>query len=304
MRWLERNTVPLTSLADRAIARRALDALARRKDGNAASATTVNRKRAVLFNVLEYAVELGYFEANPLRAVKWRAPKTAEAVDPRIVVNPAQATALLAAVADHGETGRRLKAFFGAMYYGALRPGEAADLTKMSLQLPERGWGQLLLTSSAPATGANWSDTGQRRDKRGLKHRARKEVRVVPCAPPLVALLREHITEFGVQPDGRLFAGVRGGPLSESTYGRIWQKARQAALGEQLAATPLAGRPYDLRHAAVSTWLNAGVDAPRVAEWAGHSVAVLLRIYAKCVYGQDEAARQRIEAALQRPHTA
>lgn len=25
-----------------------------------------------------------------------------------------------------------------------------------------------------------------------------------------------------------------------------------------------------------------------MAEWAGHSVNVLLRVYAKCVYGQDE----------------
>lgn len=44
---------------------------------------------------------------------------------------------------------------------------------------------------------------------------------------------------------------------------------------------PPAGRPHDLRHAAVSTWLN-GVEATRVAEWAGHSVHVLLRVYAKC----------------------
>ena len=35
-----------------------------------------------------------------------------------------------------------------------------------------------------------------------------------------------------------------------------------------------------------------------MAEWAGHSVNVLLRVYAKCVYGQEEVARQRIEAAL------
>ena len=298
VRWLERNTLPLTALADRATARGALDALTRRKDGTAAGATTINRKRAVLFNVLEYAVELGYFDANPLRAVKWRAPKTAEAVDPRVVVNPTQAAALLDAVAAQGETGRRLKAFFGVMYYSALRPGEAAALTETSLQLSDAGWGQLLLADSAPATGASWSDTGTRRDKRGLKHRARKEVRPVPCPPPLVAMLRRHLDEFGTQPDGRLFAGVRGGPISESTYGRVWQKARAAALGEQLAATPLAGRPYDLRHAAVSTWLNAGVDAPRVAEWAGHSVAVLLRIYTKCIYGQDEAARTRIELVL------
>jgi len=34
-------------------------------------------------------------------------------------------------------------------------------------------------------------------------------------------------------------------------------------------ASALAGRPYDLRHAAVSLWLNAGVPATEVAERAG-----------------------------------
>lgn len=48
----------------------------------------------------------------------------------------------------------------------------------------------------------------------------------------------------------------------------------------------------------MSTWLNAGVPAPQVAEWAGHSVHVLLKVYAKCIDGQEEAARRRIENAL------
>jgi hypothetical protein len=74
--------------------------------------------------------------------------------------------------------------------------------------------------------------------------------------------------------------------------------ARREALGEIDAATPLMGRPYDLRHAAVSTWLNAGVPAAQVAEWAGHSVDVLLRVYAKCIAGQQDAAKQRIEDAM------
>jgi len=42
-------------------------------------------------------------------------------------------------------------------------------------------------------------------------------------------------------------------------------------------ASPLARRPYDLRHAAVSLWLSAGVPPAQVAERAGHSVEVLLR---------------------------
>jgi len=31
----------------------------------------------------------------------------------------------------------------------------------------------------------------------------------------------------------------------------------------------------------------------QVAEWVGHGVDVLLRIYAKCVVGQDELAKRR-----------
>jgi len=64
----------------------------------------------------------------------------------------------------------------------------------------------------------------------------------------------------------------------------------------------LARRPYDLRHAAVSTWLNAGIPAPQVANWAGHSVDVLLRVYAKCISGQQTEAKRRIEEAT-RPRT-
>jgi integrase len=79
---------------------------------------------------------------------------------------------------------------------------------------------------------------------------------------------------------------------------RVWHQARAMAFTAEQLASPLARRPYDLRHACLSTWLNAGVPATQVAEWAGHSVNVLLRVYAKCLDGQDEAAKHRIEQAL------
>jgi len=110
--------------------------------------------------------------------------------------------------------------------------------------------------------------------------------------------LRGHIGQFGTAPDGRLFRGYRGGDLSESVYGRVWQGARLLAFPPALAASPLAGRPYDLRHACLSTWLNAGVDPTQVAEWAGNTVEVLMRVYAKCIHGRDEINRKRIEDAL------
>jgi len=46
----------------------------------------------------------------------------------------------------------------------------------------------------------------------------------------------------------------------------------------------------------VSTWLNAGLPSTQVAEWAGHSLAVLLQIYGKCLVGQRRP--RRIDAVL------
>jgi integrase len=73
----------------------------------------------------------------------------------------------------------------------------------------------------------------------------------------------------GTAPDGRLFPGTRGGMLSESVYGRTWHAARYTALGPELAATALA-RPYDLRHAALSLWLNATGAPAEIAARAGN----------------------------------
>jgi integrase len=142
---------------------------------------------------------------------------------------------------------------------------------------------------------------GSHRERRQLKHRARGDSRIVPTHPELTSLLRAHLAQFGTAPDGRLFSGVRGGELPTITYRRAWIKARQMVLTAAEQASPLARRPYDLRHACLSTWLNGGVYPTQVAEWAGHGVDVLLRIYAKCVVGQDELAKRRIDEALRQP---
>jgi integrase len=120
----------------------------------------------------------------------------------------------------------------------------------------------------------------------------------VPIPPDLVRFLRQHIERHGVTEDGRLFRAARGGYLSESVYGRVWHDARAKALTPEQQASPLAGRPYDLRHAAVSLWLNGGVPATEVARRAGHGVAVLLKVYAGCIHGEEELVNKRIERAL------
>lgn len=299
--WLERNTRDVADLAQPSVVRGVLSALGRTGTGAPAAASTVQRQRGVLVNIGEYAVERRLLARNPITNVAWRVPRAVKGVDRRVVVNADQARALLDAVRQRKPSGRRLVAFFGVMYFAALRPSEAVTLRRSNLVLPGQGWGELLVERSTPEAGGSWTDSGRRREERGLKHRAVGEVRLVPCPPSLTVLLREHLDEFGTTADGRLFRGLRTEDLAESTYCRVWRKARETALTAEEIAAPLARRPYDLRHAAVSTWLNAGVPSTQVAEWAGHSVAVLHQIYAKCIVGQEEAARQRIAAALGEP---
>ena len=121
----------------------------------------------------------------------------------------------------------------------------------------------MILTGACPRTAAAWTSNGKPHELRGLKHRPTGTVRIVPIPPILVSLLRQHIRESGTASDGRLFRSTRGGPLSESVYGRVWHAARQAALGPAQAATPLARRPYDLRHATLSCGCTPAARPPR-----------------------------------------
>ncbi|WP_433248552.1 hypothetical protein ACQPYK_00735 [Streptosporangium sp. CA-135522] len=166
--------------------------------------------------------------------------------------HPPQARELLAAVTYVGrlDRGRHLRGFFACPYFGGLRPAEALGLRKQDCHLPATGWGRLILAKSKPQTNKKWTDSGAAHDDRGLKHRAEGEGRPVPVPPELVAILREHIEEFGVHEDGRLCRGSRGGVISIGTYCEAWKAARTFALTPEQQISPLAARPYDLRHAA------------------------------------------------------
>ncbi|GAA0662826.1 hypothetical protein GCM10009548_33050 [Streptomyces malaysiensis subsp. malaysiensis] len=275
-----------------------LDTLKLKLDGSAAAAETVRRKKNTLVNALKYAVDLGEFKENPISAARWQKPKVVQTVDPRVVANPTQARSLLCAVSYVGKTrrsrGRHLMAMFAAMYYGAFRPAEAVGLALPDCTLPKSGWGRVLLHRTRPLAGKQWTDTGEVHDDRGLKNRAEKETRPVPIPPQLVAILRDHVETYGTADDGRLFFNERGGLVASCTYYRVWHEARGLALPPDQVASPLVGRPYDLRHSALSTWLNAGVDPTEVAERAGNSVEVLFARYAKCLYGRQEIANGRI----------
>jgi integrase len=303
--WLEKNSLPVRELSRPAVARAVLDAISLRQDGRHAGATTIARKRSVFANVLRYAVELEELPADPLIRLSWQPPKVSETVDRRVVVNPRRARELLTAVTYVGQRGggerargQRLMALYACMYFGALRPGEAVALRQRNCYLPDTGWGRLTLENSRPEVNRRWTDSASAHEERGLKHRPARATRRVPIPPELVDIIRTHIDSFGTGGDGRIFNSERGHVIASTAISDVWAEARTIALTPEQVASPLAGRPYDLRHAAVSLWLNAGVSPPEVAERAGHSVEVLLRVYAKCLDDGEQLANNRIQAAL------
>ncbi|MEU7839126.1 site-specific integrase [Nonomuraea sp. NPDC049129] len=300
--WITNASVLVADLAEYDRITTALDACARKMDGTAAAPSYYSRRRRVLFNVLRYAVFKKRLVKNPLsEELDWKAPETevCEEIDPAVVASPEQVHELLTAVSYSGwRRGDRLVAFFACMYYAMMRPSEVTALRREDCTLPEKGWGRLLLSGSAPTVGTKWTDNGQAHEQRGLKGRPRKAKRIIPIPPVLVAILRAHMQRHGVAPDGRLFRTERGGVLYKSGYVRTWKTARALALTPSQAASQLAKRPYDLRHAGVSLRLNAGVPATQVAQWAGHSVEVLLKIYAKCIDGQDHVWHTMLDGAL------
>jgi hypothetical protein len=331
--WLERASLPMSELQeDLRHIRAALRACGCKQDGSPASDEYFRRRRRTFYNALKYAVRDKRLTVNPLddRQQNWKKVEVEETIDPRCVANPQQVADLLAGVTYVGRTqGPRFVAFFGCMYYALMRPSEVSGLITSGCTLPasckECGadltgkvvgntteqrpcrheqvvceWGVLEFSTTHPAVGKQWTDTGEVHETRGLKGRKRKTTRRVPIPPELVALLRWHLDRYGTAPDGRLFRSLRnGGKLHPSTWSRIWSTARTFALAPDQVDSLLAKRPYDLRHAGVTWRLNAGVAPAQVADWAGHSVEVQRRIYERVMAGQDDHWIERMNHARQ-----
>ena len=122
-----------------------------------------------------------------------------------------------------------------------------------------------------PAPGPEWTDHGSSRETCGLKHRTTSENPQHPPPAP-VQLLRAHIHRYGTGPAGACFA-------PPAAAGRTTPAAPRPA---GIPASPPAGSTP----CAVSLWLNVGVLVTEVARRAGHDVAVLLRVYLKCIDGR------------------
>ncbi|MEV8588480.1 site-specific integrase [Streptomyces sp. NPDC051180] len=311
LKWVQRHSLTMAAWEDESTVEAVLRVAATKLDGTPVAASSARRTKRVLNVLFEHAVKKKVLKENPLPKGKGSsstAAKTSSAVDKRSLLNQDQAAKLLGWVYGRPRGGQRLHTFFAAMYYAGARPEEVVAIDVGDVRLPDADaddqWGELLLHTAHPEVGKQWTNTGEVREQRGLKGRAADDTRTVPCRPALTRILRAHIDREGLKPGELLMQGERGGDLAGSVIRRAWRRARKEVLTPYEFGSPLGRRVYDLRHSCLTNWLNAGVPAATAAEWAGNSVPVLLATYARCIDGQLDDLKQRIEEAGELPDPA
>jgi integrase/recombinase XerC len=101
--------------------------------------------------------------------------------------------------------------------------------------------------------------------------------RVVPILP----LVRDAVSDYArqcpwsIEPNGPLFLGAKGGPLSQGMVQKAMAKAR-LVLGLPATATP-----HALRHSFATHLLSAGADLRSLQELLGHASLGSTQIYTK-----------------------
>ncbi|MFI9556715.1 tyrosine-type recombinase/integrase [Nonomuraea endophytica] len=303
--WVAEHSRPVADLDDDAAIRGVLASLGTLFNGKPTAPGGMRKRRATFYSALDLAVERKLLKMNLLATIKTKRQHSDDAVSPVVVPTLQQAQRTIEAIktlpfySHNTHRAGMLYAFFSVIMYAGLRPSEVQALLVDNCHLPATGWGKLTLTGAIPDVGANWTDDGDRHERRGLKHRSKNAVRIVPIPPTLVAILRQHLIDFAPAADGRLFYdGPSEKPLRAPMYREVWGRARKAALSDAEQASQVARRPYDLRHFNASTLILAGVDVAQIARRLGHSIQTLLTTYAHWIDTGEDEANAMIEAVL------
>ena len=293
--WLNRWSVPLVDI-DAALIEAVLRRVTTRRDGKTVVAAVARRRKNTLGSVLSAAQRRGHLRDNPMLRVEWRSPAKDTAVDVSTVASYSDVLTVADHVAGQNGPGARYGALFALIGIAGTRPSEALGLRRADLLLPASGWGTATLRGATPSPGARYTQTGERFERKALKQRAKDTVRHVPLAPELVRRLAEHRDRFAG--DELMFPTASGSQATSSNYSPVWNRARQALWP---SPHPLAeSSVYNLRHAAATTMLRAGVSPAETAKRLGHSVDILLRVYAGVATNEQAAANELLDKALLR----
>lgn len=225
-----------------------------------------------------------------------------------LVLSPSQVLALAQACVDYGTWGEMSRAVVLVMGFCGLRPSEAVGLLVGDVEVgdPTDAW--LTVRRARRTVQSKFLSPNEDADWGPLKSKAAGAARRVPIPTSIIPVLQAHLAaRAGARPFDLVFER-NGRPINLDMFGRaVWDPARRVLFPpypELPASSPLqpkmAGlRRHDLRHAACSLWLRAGVDIKVCQRWSGHSrLSVFLDIYQGLIPGHEHHAAAQINAAL------
>ncbi|HET7410917.1 MAG TPA: tyrosine recombinase XerC [Paracoccaceae bacterium] len=216
---------------------------ARRRDG--ISARSLARELSAVRGFYHWLDRAHGVHCAAVHAV--RTPKVAARL-PRPVAAP-DARRLVAAAGHHAEPwiAARDTAALTLIWGAGLRIAEALSLRQRDAPLPE----------TLRVTG------------KGGKER---EIPILPAARAAVECYRA-LCPLPAGPDGALFLGARGGPLSP----RVLQKAMATA--RQALGLPATATPHALRHSFATHLMHAGGDLRAIQQLLGHASLSTTQVY-------------------------
>lgn len=250
--------------------------------GQVLAPASASRFRKVARACVRRAVELDVLGADPWPPApkgrsSRRAVRTRRSVDVRQLPDPVTMVAVMEAIPSHQPSSRMYQVMVAVMYYAGLRPSEVVMLRPGALHLPDEGWGRIdVIEADISFDEPGEPKTGERS---------------VPIPEVLVVMLRDWIEARQIAEHELLFRTRNDNRPTHSNWARTWQRALRQTDHKSL-------RVYDIRHAAATTWLGAGVPLGEVARRMGHSVETLVSTYVGALTGDEQVANQRIDEAL------
>jgi len=150
-------------------------------------------------------------------------------------------------------------------------------------------YGSGLRISEALGIARREAPTGERQVLR-VVGKGGKE-RLVPVLPVTQAAVSRYLAlcPYPLAPDGPLFLGAKGGPLSPRIVQLLMERMR-GALGLPDTATP-----HALRHSFATHLLSAGADLRQIQELLGHASLSTTQVY-------TEVDRDRLLAVYDKAH--
>ncbi len=281
-KWLTKWCLSLEAL-DREVLADVDRALGIALDGQTLAPSTAGRFRKVSRSCIRRAVELGVLTVDPWppaprgRSTR-KSIRTKRAIDIRMLPDPETMRRAIEAIGTHQPGSRAYQVMTAVAYYAGLRPSEAVMIRPRSLSLPSAGWGRIDVTEA----DISYDEVGE--PKTGP--------RSVPIPPVLVARLRAWLDAHEFTPEDLIFRTRNDRMPTRSNWSRAWHRALAS-----IDHRPL--RVYDCRHAAATTWLDAGVPLGDVARRLGHSVETLVSTYVGSLVGDEAASNARIEQRLE-----